>query len=40
MGEVEKLRLLIPHRIEHNQEYVDEYRCWAETAGEATADIP
>jgi uncharacterized DUF497 family protein len=39
MNEAEKLRVLIPHWIEHNQEHAEEYRRWAEKAGEASADI-
>ena len=39
MNEQEKLRVLIPHWIEHNEEHADEFRRWAEHAGEAAADI-
>ena len=39
MNEQEKLRVLIPHWIEHNEEHADEFRRWAEQAGEAAADI-
>jgi hypothetical protein len=39
MNEVEKLRVLIPHWIEHNEEHAVEYRRWAELAGDAAADI-
>ena len=39
MNEQEKLRVLIPHWIEHNEEHADEFRRWAEQAGEATADV-
>jgi hypothetical protein len=39
MNEVEKLCVLIPHWIEHNDEHAEEYRRWAEKAGDATADI-
>ena len=30
MNEVEKLRVLIPHWIEHNEEHANEFRRWAE----------
>jgi hypothetical protein len=39
MHEVEKLRVLIPHWIEHNDEHAAEYRRWAEQAGQAGNDI-
>jgi len=39
MKETEKLRVLIPHWIEHNKEHAAEYREWAERAGEAGAEI-
>jgi hypothetical protein len=39
MNEMEKLQVLIPLWIEHNEEYAEEYRCWAEGAGEATTDL-
>ena len=39
MKEKDKLRVLIPHWIEHNIEHADEFRGWAERAGDATADI-
>ena len=39
MNEQEKLRVLIPHWIEHNEEHADEFRRWAEQAGEAATDI-
>jgi hypothetical protein len=39
MNEQEKLRVLIPHWIEHNEEHADEFRRWAEQAGGAAADI-
>jgi predicted metallo-beta-lactamase superfamily hydrolase len=37
--DLEKLRVLLPHWIEHNAEHADEFRQWAERAGEAGADI-
>ena len=39
MNEAEKLRLLIPHWIEHNDEHAEEYRRWAEEAPEASEDL-
>ena len=39
MNEMEKLRVLIPHWIEHNQEHADEFRRWAENAGDASTEI-
>lgn len=37
--EVEKLRVLIPHWIEHNNEHADEFRRRAKQAGDAAVDI-
>ena len=39
MNEVEKLRVLIPHWMEHNNEHAEEYRRWAEEAIEASVDL-
>ena len=39
MNEIEKLLILIPHWIEHNQEHADEYRQWAAYAQNASEDI-
>ncbi len=39
MNELDKLRVLIPHWIEHNEEHAHEFRHWAEQAGVAEADI-
>ena len=39
MNELEKLRVLIPHWIEHNQEHAEEFHRWAEQAGDVSADI-
>ena len=39
MNEEEKLRILIPHWIEHNQEHADEFRKWADQAGKAAPEI-
>jgi hypothetical protein len=35
MKEIEKLRVLLPHWIEHNGEHAGEFRKWAERAGTA-----
>ena len=39
MNEIEKLRMLIPHWIEHNEEHAEEYRRWSAEAAEASADL-
>ena len=39
MNEVEKLRMLIPHWMEHNDEHAEEYRRWAGKAAGAGADL-
>ena len=39
MNEEEKLRVLIPHWIEHNQEHAAEFLRWVEQAGEAAPEI-
>jgi hypothetical protein len=39
VNEVEKLRVLIPHWIEHNEEHAGEYRRWAGQADIASQDI-
>ena len=39
MKEMEKLRALIPHWIEHNEEHAGEFTRWADQAGEAAVDI-
>lgn len=39
MKETDKLRVLIPHWIEHNKEHAEEFRDWAERAGDVSADI-
>ncbi len=33
--EIKKLRVLLPHWIEHNGEHADQFRQWAERAGPA-----
>ena len=35
MKEIEKLRVLLPHWVEHNGEHAGEFRKWAERAGTA-----
>jgi hypothetical protein len=35
MNETEKLRVLLPHWIEHNSEHAAEFREWAERARQA-----
>ena len=39
MNELEKLRVLIPHWIEHNDEHAGEFRHWAASAGAAAPDL-
>lgn len=39
MNEIEKLRVLLPHWIEHNEEHAAEFRQWAKRAGEAGVEI-
>ena len=39
MNEKEKLRVLIPHWIEHNEEHADEFHQWAKKAGEAGLEL-
>jgi hypothetical protein len=39
MNEVDKLRVLIPHWIEHNDEHAEEFKRWAEQTDEASPDI-
>jgi hypothetical protein len=35
----DKLRILLPHWMEHNAEHAADFRRWAELAGEPEADI-
>jgi hypothetical protein len=37
--DVEKLRVLLPHWIEHNAEHAAEFRAWAPSAVDASEDI-
>ncbi|MGD2206091.1 MAG: hypothetical protein PVH17_04860 [Anaerolineae bacterium] len=39
MTDLDKLRALLPHWIEHNAAHAAEFRRWAKPAGEAEADI-
>lgn len=39
MNEVEKLRVLIPHWIEHNEEHASEFRHWAENTSQAVPEL-
>jgi hypothetical protein len=39
MNDVDKLRVLIPHWIEHNAEHADEFRRWANQVGETANQV-
>jgi hypothetical protein len=39
VNEQEKLRVLIPHWIEHNHEHAEEFRRWADQAGTASPEL-
>jgi hypothetical protein len=39
MRDLEKLRVLLPHWIEHNGEHAEEFRRWGRRAGPAEAQI-
>jgi hypothetical protein len=39
MNDKDKLRVLIPHWIEHNQEHAAEFRGWADRAGESAPEL-
>jgi len=39
MNELEKLRVLIPHWIEHNEEHADEFRKWSHKSGELSGEF-
>lgn len=39
MDDRQKLKVLIPHWIEHNQEHAQEFLRFVESAGEAAADL-
>lgn len=38
MDDIEKLRVLLPHWLEHNASHADDYRAWIERARAAGAD--
>ena len=38
MNDLEKLRVLLPHWLEHNAEHAGEFRAWAERAKAAGED--
>lgn len=38
MNDIEKLRVLLPHWLEHNASHADDYRAWVERARAAGAD--
>ena len=37
--DVEKLKLLLPHWIEHTEEHADEYKKWLERVKESVSDL-
>ncbi|MBI4279956.1 MAG: hypothetical protein HY660_16005 [Armatimonadetes bacterium] len=39
MNEASRLRVLLPHWIAHNLAHADEFRRWADRAGDAGPDI-
>jgi hypothetical protein len=39
MNETEKLRVLLGHWMEHNDEHAAEFRRWADQAGPAAPDV-
>ena len=39
MDDLQKLRILVPHWIEHNGEHAEEFREWAEKAGDVGGDV-
>jgi hypothetical protein len=38
-NDIEKLKILLPHWIEHNQEHAQEFRTWAEGAETSQQDF-
>ncbi len=38
MNDIEKLRVLLPHWLEHNASHAEDYRAWIERARAAGAD--
>jgi hypothetical protein len=39
MNELDKLRVLLGHWMEHNEEHAGEFRRWADQAGPAVPDM-
>jgi hypothetical protein len=39
MNEMDKLRVLLSHWMEHNEEHAAEFRRWADKAGAAAPDV-
>jgi hypothetical protein len=39
MNETEKLRVLLPHWIEHNEEHASEFQHWAITVDDAAPEL-
>jgi len=39
MNELKKLRIMIPHWIEHNEEHAKEFRKWAHKQWDLSGDI-
>jgi hypothetical protein len=39
MKDIDKLRVLIPHWVEHNNEHAEEFRQWAEKSVDASKDL-
>ena len=39
MNERDKLRVLLPHWIEHNRDHAGEFRDWAKQAGQARGEL-
>lgn len=39
MNEVEKLRVLLPHWIDHNQDHAQEFKAWAEKVGGVKGEL-
>jgi len=39
MNQLDKLRVLIPHWIDHNNEHAKEFHHWAKEAGEAGPEV-
>jgi hypothetical protein len=39
MNDLDKVRVLLSHWIEHNEEHADEFRRWADQAGAAAPDV-